>query len=113
MNGQRFEIVLEDRDDITPVIVRLRELLKIAGRGLRLKCIEARQLGDRSVDVLGDSIIEQQEHDADLLLLDWLAAARSRVDGQGRASERVHGLRVPLMGVGGVPVPYGNHRKTE
>jgi hypothetical protein len=42
-NRQRFSIVLEGIDDMQPVVIRLRQLLKLALRGLRLRCVECRE----------------------------------------------------------------------
>jgi hypothetical protein len=48
---QRFSIVLEGSDDTQPVVIRLRQALKLLGRAFRLKCVEIRE-SDVSVEIL-------------------------------------------------------------
>ncbi len=38
---QRFTITLEGDDDSQPVIIRLRQALKLLGRAFKLRCVEA------------------------------------------------------------------------
>jgi hypothetical protein len=42
--GERYELVLVAQPGEVPPIVRLRHLLKLALRGLRLKCVSVREV---------------------------------------------------------------------
>ena len=42
--SQRFTITLEGKDDVQPVVIRLRQALKLLGRAFKLRCIGCREV---------------------------------------------------------------------
>ena len=47
---QTFTITLEGRDDDrTPAVIRLRQLLKMALRGYRLRCVACQEIGSGEI----------------------------------------------------------------
>ncbi len=43
---QQFAIVLEGGDDHQPTVIRLRQLLKLADRAYRLRCVGCQEIED-------------------------------------------------------------------
>jgi hypothetical protein len=55
---RRFHLILEGRDDLVPVIVRLRRLLKSAGRSFGLKVVRATEVVDEQTSSVNTKMKE-------------------------------------------------------